>query len=107
MVDEGCGVGQKECLLTATKKNSSTITESDSHPQSILEYWMWKNIPSAFGFHLGVSGQIGIFIEPGITLGELLLLFNLKSGEITAFYSYGGKFICWISIINRRKYLWW
>jgi hypothetical protein len=54
-----------------------------------LDNWLWANIPSAFGLHIGLSGQVGIgIIEPGIVPAEFLLLANWRSGEISLYYTY-------------------
>jgi hypothetical protein len=53
-----------------------------------FDNWLWYNIPSAFGWHGGVSGQAGAGVEGGTTPAEFLLLFNWRSGEASLFYSF-------------------
>jgi hypothetical protein len=62
---------------------------SDNNNYNIND-WLWDNVPSAIGYHGGVSGQMGAGIEPGFTPFEFLLLFNWRSGEISLFYSFEG-----------------
>jgi RHS repeat-associated protein len=59
-------------------------------PLECIDEWLWENVPSAIGFHFGFSGQVGLFLEGGLTPAEFLLLFNWRSGELSLFYSLEG-----------------
>jgi hypothetical protein len=57
--------------------------------------WLWRNIPSAVGYHFGLSIQDGFVYEGGIIPVEILYLFNWRSGQISIVYTaegfaYGG-----------------
>ena len=82
---EGCGnyhppVSNQEPLPPASADLLSTL-------QPFISTLLWDNIPSAYGVHLGISGQVGGFAEGAWTPIELLLLINLYSGEISVFAS--------------------
>jgi hypothetical protein len=54
-----------------------------------LDGWLW-DIPSAFGFHVGFSGQFDAGPGAGLTPWEGLVLLNWRSGEISIFHSVEG-----------------
>jgi len=53
-----------------------------------IDDWLWDNVPSAFGVHVGVNGQIGAIAEVGI-VGEIDFVFNWRSGQMSVFGSTG------------------
>jgi RHS repeat-associated protein len=64
--------------------------ENDPPPNPLVELideFLWDNVPSAVGYNIGVSGQTGAVIEPGIVPIEATVLFNWRAGELSVITS--------------------
>jgi len=79
----GGGEEDEDTIDNGNGDNNSKIIDIPNW----LDEWLWDNIPSAYGIHFGASGQVGAFIEAGITPFEILALFNWRTGQLTLFYS--------------------
>jgi len=80
--------GQEQDDPTPTPNSIGGMGCNFSNLIYCVNQWLWYNVPSAFGLHIGASGQLGAGIfEPGLVPFEFLLLANWRSGEISWFYT--------------------
>ena len=89
-----CGVADEGCGSNSTQPppGGEDSDDSDDSPVTIdipnwLDDWLWDNIPSAFGIHFGVSGQVDTGIGVGYTPSEIQVIFNWRTGQLSIFYS--------------------
>jgi hypothetical protein len=73
----------KHCLDASGQLKKPTISVIEA-----IDDIIWEDVPSAMGLNIGASGQIGIFIEPGVVPIEYTLIFNWRSGELSLVKSY-------------------